>query len=285
MTKAAHSCSLLWLLAWPALAAGVELRFAPEADYGPFVYADAQGRVGGLSVELLQALAPLGGFQVRTLPPRSLHEILSATQRGEVDVISSLRPTAERSRFLAFTEPYVSVPAVLALPPGRASQSELAALNGHAVGVGRGYAVEGFVRERYPGVRWVSFDDDRLALQAMLRGEVEAVVADLASLHFLNQRDASMLRFEVHQHIGFEYALSFAYPIERPDIGELLRKALRELPQPTRRQITQRWVPEGRFAYQDPRQADLRLIASLCIAAGLLSLFLVMRHHARTVGS
>lgn len=268
-----------WVLLsiWPLQSEAIELRFAPEIDYGPFVFVDDSGRAQGLSVELLQALAPLGGFQIRTLPARSLHENLLEVERGQVDLLSSLRPTAERSRFLAFTEPYVSVPAVLAFPPGRKQQQELAALGGHSVGVGRGYAVEGFVRLRYPLVRWVSFDDDRRALQAMKRGEIEAVVIDQASLHFIAQRNQPPLPYEIHQHIGFEYPLSFAYPIGRPDIGERLKSALRELPQRKRREIVQRWVHEGRFAYQDPRQANVRLIAAGGIGAGVLGLIIVLR--------
>lgn len=279
--KAAYAGSLLGLLLQPLLAGALTLRFAPEADYGPFVFADAQGQARGLSVELLQALAPLGGFQIQTLPARSLHEHLAAVQRGEVDLLSSLRPTAERSRYLAFTEPYVVVPAVLVLPPGQAHQQTLQALQGQVLGVGRGYAVESFVRERYPAVQWLSFTDDHQALLAMGRGEIRGLVADMASLHFLSQRGTAAPRYEIHQHIGFEYPLSFAYPLAREDIGERLRTALRALPPKTRAEIVQRWIPAGLNAYEDPRHGDLRQLAVACIAAGLLGLYLMRRTLSR----
>jgi ABC-type amino acid transport substrate-binding protein len=269
------------LLLQPLLAGALTLRFAPEADYGPFVFSDAQGQVRGLSVELLQALAPLGAFQIQTLPARSLHEHLAAAQRGEVDLLSSLRPTAERSRYLAFTEPYVVVPAVLVLPPGQARQQALQSLQGLPVGVGRGYAVEQFVRDRYPAVQWRSFADDHQALLAMGRGEIRGLVADMASLHFLAQRDAATPRYEIHQHIGFEYPLSFAYPLAREDIGERLRRALRALPAQSRREIVQRWIPAGLNAYEDPRHADLRLLAVSCIGLGLLGMYLVRQSQRR----
>jgi ABC-type amino acid transport substrate-binding protein len=275
--KAVYAGFLLGLLLQPWLAGALTLRFAPEADYGPFVFADAQGQARGLSVDLLEVLAPLGGFQIQTLPARSLHEHLAAAQRGEVDLLSSLRPTAERSRYLAFTEPYVVVPAVLVLPPGQARQQALQSLQGLPVGVGRGYAVEQFVRERYPAVQWLSFTDDHQALQAMGRGEIRGLVADMASLHFLTQRNANAPRYEIHQHIGFEYPLSFAYPLAREDIGERLRKALRALPPQTRQEIVQRWIPAGLNGYEDPRQSDLRLLSISCIAAGLLGLYLLRR--------
>ena len=46
--------------------------------------------------------SPSVRFALTTLP----------AQRGEVDLVSSLRPTPERAAYLAFTAPYVQVPAV-----------------------------------------------------------------------------------------------------------------------------------------------------------------------------
>lgn len=95
-----------------ALAAG-EIRFAPEKDYGPFVYQTAEGRVEGLSIDILEAVKSGLDSPVLMLPAQPLAAILEAARRGEVDLISSLRPTPERSAYLAFTSPYVQVPAVL----------------------------------------------------------------------------------------------------------------------------------------------------------------------------
>ena len=103
-----------------------EIRFAPEKDYGPFVYQTADGKVVGLSIDILEALKPGLDSPVQVLPPQSLAVILEAAKRGEVDLISSLRPTPERSAYLAFTSPYVQVPAVLVV---RQSLSPSAAIN------------------------------------------------------------------------------------------------------------------------------------------------------------
>lgn len=91
------------------------VRFAPEADYPPFVYADRDGQIRGLSVDLLRAIAPRAGLDIQTLPPRDLADILQGVKTGEVDLVSSLRPTPERSSFLS--------PASTGTPTGRTQPS------------------------------------------------------------------------------------------------------------------------------------------------------------------
>src|SRR5690606_29335890 len=50
------------------------VRFAPERDYGPFVFQREDGRIDGLSVEMLGLLRERAGLNVHTLPARPLKE-------------------------------------------------------------------------------------------------------------------------------------------------------------------------------------------------------------------
>lgn len=241
--------ALLPGLAPPACAADsptLPVRFAPERDYGPFVFADEQGRVQGLSVDLLARLAPAAGLQLQTLAPAPLAQQLALLRAGGADLVSSLRPTPERAEYLAFTRPYVTVPAILvvragAAPPGADGQSQLLTLAGRPVAVGAGYAVEGFARERFPQVRWMPVPDDVQALRGVLDGRFDAAVVDAASAAFITQRHG-MSQLGAAGPIGFDYALSLAVPKARTDLVERLDAAIAALPLPARNEIQQRWM-------------------------------------------
>ena len=91
-----HACLALGLVAGvPSGWAGdaLRLRFAPEKDYGPFIYETHEGQVEGLSADFLNAMAAQGELQIDTLPAQPLAAILEAARQGQVDLISSLRPT------------------------------------------------------------------------------------------------------------------------------------------------------------------------------------------------
>ena len=248
----------------PALATPPAVRFAPEKDYAPFVFEAADGRVQGLSIDVLQALLPQLDMNLITLPAQPLAAILEAAQRGEVDLVSSLRPTPERAAYLAFTAPYVQVPAVLVVRQS-ISPARLSDLNGQRVAVGQGYAVESFVRQNYKGIDWHAVPDDLTALRGLLEGRYEGVVADVASVSHA-VRVHRIQGLQVAQAIGFDYPLSFAYRKTLTPLGTQLDAALLALDPQRLRQITDRWIDAEALTFEDPRRIVLRWVG-LALAA------------------
>ncbi|MFZ2870572.1 transporter substrate-binding domain-containing protein [Zavarzinia sp.] len=222
-------------------AADLRIRFAPEKDYGPFVYRDESGQILGLSVDILREVATAGDLSVDMLPARSLGDILEAVRAGDVDLVSSLRPNPERGTFLDFSQAYVAVPAIL-VERAVGPRHVLDEMAGRRVAVGKGFAVEAFVRNKYPAVEWVALPDDSQCLQALADGQVDAVVADAASVAFVRSRQ-QLPELTTGAPVGFDYALSFAYPKGRVDIGAALEKGLRALTSDQRRAIFDRWMP------------------------------------------
>jgi len=271
---------LLLLLAAPMATAQslepLDVRFGAEADYGPFVYAEADGRVRGLSVDMLNLVARQANLRVQNLPPRPLKELLESVQRREIDLLSSLRPTPERSAILLFSRPYVSVPAVVVLrgldPLRHVSAAELwGALRGKSVAVGSGYAVEAFVRKSWPEVRLQGVPDDVQALQGLQQGAYAAAVVDLASLAFI-ARQHGLADLHAVQPVGFEYALSFAVPLERTDLLKRIEAGLAAVPAPERSALVARWMTPLELRDKAPSDGPLHLLAlSLLALASVLA--------------
>ena len=245
------------------------IRFAPEKDYAPFVSANPAGQVQGLSVDVLEILKPRLETTVQVLPADNLTNILKAARRGEVDLISSLRPTPERAEFLSFTEPYVKVPAVLVVKVGAAFTS-LKDLANRSVAVGKGYAVEGFVRSNYPKVQWVAMPDDVSALRDLMKGDVDAVVADIASVSDA-RRHSGIEGVRVVETLPFEYELSFAYRKELKALGIALDAGLKEITPATRQALLRRWIDTETLAYEDPLLKWVRKLALALLMLALVS--------------
>jgi ABC-type amino acid transport substrate-binding protein len=231
----------------PAAAPGApEIRFGPEADYGPFVYQGEGGRAEGLSIDMLGLVQRQAGLRVQTLPARPLNEWLALARRGEVDLLSSLRPTPERADYLLFSLPYVRVPAVLVVRAGHplaggTDTVALAPLHGRPVAVGAGYAVESFVRSRQPGVAWQAVPDDVVALRGVADGRFEAAVVDTASASFIARRHG-IKGLATAGPVGFEYMLSFAVRKDRPELLEAVDAGIRAIPAAERAAVVERWL-------------------------------------------
>jgi len=252
--------------AWPATRAPV--RFAPERAYGPFVYLAADGTVQGLSVDYLKAVVRETGLPVTYLPPAPLDRNLALVRAREADLLSSLRPTPERSQYLAFTQHYVSIPAVVVVRVADKGRADLQALAGRQVAVGRSYAVEHYVRQRYPSVRWVPVPDDEEGLTGVRDGRFDAAVADVASVRFI-VRHHRLEGLRIGLPVGFDYALSFAYRRDWPELGAILEAGLRRLSSAERQALYGRWVEPYRDAQSEGDRTVLLAVGLGCIALAI----------------
>jgi len=257
-------------------------RFAPEQDYAPFIYQDPQGRLRGLSVEVLDRVVHHTGLRLQVLPARPLNDILVAARNGQADLITSLRPTPERSTYLDFTRPYVRVPAVL-VTRQPSDPRQLTELVRQPVGVGEGYAVQAHGRREHPGIDWRGYPNDAAALGALVRGEVQAVVADVASVVHLRQRHPAWAVLAIRGPVGFEYPLSLAYPKGQTALGQALEHGLRAITPAEQADIQRRWLdPEVRQGAHSHHPLITRVgLMLLLVGAGLVLGQALWRHPGR----
>lgn len=245
------------------------LVWAAEADYQPFIFIE-QGQPAGLSYDLLMLLQKRLDLPLQRAPQAPLSELLDSAKAGKIDLLTSLRANPERAKYLAFTAPYIQVPTVLLLRRDQDKQQELEQLKGRKVAVGKGYAVESYVRQRYPEVDWQALPSDRIGVEALLRRELDAVVLDLGSASYLlEQFPADEL--QIGPRISFDYPLSLAYRKDLPELGVILEQGLRSITRDEREALSRRWLrPLPTPARNHERPLLAVSVALLLISAALL---------------
>lgn len=253
------------------------VRFAPERDYGPFVFQRGDGTIDGLSVEMLSLLQQRVGLSITTLPARPLNEQLQALRSREADLVSSLRATPQRGEYALFTLPYVSVPAVLVVRTDQPDR-QLAAMAGEAVAVGQGYAVEPVMRQRYPKVAWQAVSDDAAALRGLAQRRFTAAVVDAASFVHVS-REQRLEGLRIAGPADFDYTLSFAVRKDWPELRDALDAAIRALPREQRQAVLRRWLGEPVLPQRTPWAT--RIGWALLAAGVLVALLAGVRHWRR----
>lgn len=248
------------------------IRWLPERDYAPFVSVGPDGQARGLSVEILMRIGQRLGLPLQPLPARPLRELLVLAQHRQGDLLTSLRATPERSAYLLFTRPYVSVPTVLVArrpAEGRPSRMGLGDLAGRPVAVGSGFAVEATVRAAYPAVEWRGVPSDQDGLAGVAAGRFGAAVVDAASAAHLMAR-SDLRGLAAVGDIGYRYELSFAVRSDWPVLREILDLGIAALPRADLLALRQHWLtalPEDADAGLTPLASGLGL--ALLAAGGL----------------
>ncbi len=157
------------------------LRVGLSGDQPPFSMRGRDGKLMGLDVDLAETLAKAMGLETE-LVALPFAELLPALESARVDlVISALTITPERNARVPFAGPYyVSGTAALTRSDELAHVTSIDVLNG----ADRRYAAvagttnEAFARDQLPAATLVSTRDFDEAVELVLAGEVDAVLAD-----------------------------------------------------------------------------------------------------------
>ena len=217
------------------------LRVGLETDYPPFSFVGPDGLPAGISVDYLRLLEARTGLHFEVTARGDLATLLEKARRGEVDVLTSLMRTPEREATLSFTRPYFASPAVLVVRRDHRGPERLEDMGDELVAVGRGYAVEEYLRSRHPGLQLVLAPDDAASLRLLLSGGAAAAVVDLASLSWIVNA-TGMQGLRVLEDVGFTYQLSLASRRDLPHVQRFLDEALAAIPPADARRIREEWI-------------------------------------------
>ena len=228
--------------AWIAGHSGT-IRVAPENNYPPFSFVQ-DGAWQGLSADMITLMQEHMPRQFQVLPAHDLDHILAQVRQGHVDVVTSLKETTERSRFLSFTPPYIQVPTAILVKSGAVLDAWPQGFVGRNVAVGKGYGVQSYLEQKYPAIHLSLVADDLEGMRQLSFGAVDAVIMDMASASYFIERE-KFTNLRVAGGFEYTYDLSFAVRKDDPDLRDLLSKALDHIPQRDMDALVRKWMPFG----------------------------------------
>ena len=150
-----------------------------DAAYAPFEFQNEKGEIVGLSVELLNAVAAKGGFEVKFVNT-PWEGIFNALGQGDRDIlISSITITDERKQTMDFSDPYFDAVQLIAVKEN-SKVAKFDDLKKLKVGVQTGTTGDEVVTKLQGKTATTikRFESTPLALKELEAGGVDAVVAD-----------------------------------------------------------------------------------------------------------
>ncbi|MGL4860819.1 MAG: arginine ABC transporter substrate-binding protein [Enterobacteriaceae bacterium] len=159
-------------------AAAEKIRFASSPTNPPFESLDENNQFVGFDIDVAQALCKEMQAEC-TFHKQPFDSLITALKFRRYDaVIAGMDITAERSKQVAFSDPYYSNEAILIARKGK--YSEVNALNGKRVGMENGTTHQRYLQARYPQINVIAYDSYQNALIDLLNGRLDAVFGDTA---------------------------------------------------------------------------------------------------------
>ncbi|WP_158502083.1 transporter substrate-binding domain-containing protein [Vitiosangium sp. GDMCC 1.1324] len=244
------------------------LVFQSYPDSPPLSFINDQGTFSGIAADYLRLVERNLGFTFRRAAPTSVSVLLQNMREGKVDVASGLAPTPERSEYLLFTEPYVRIPTLIIVRQGTWERLTLEEMKGLRIAVGRSFGVHDYLTRQHPELQLVPVSTDLESLLRLATGEVDAVIADVATSSYLIAQE-NLTNLHVAGTTPYFYDIAMAIRRDEPILHSILQKGLSQVSDEERARIWRKWV----YTWESPFYLDplfWRFVAIVTVGVGVV---------------
>lgn len=213
------------------------------ANWQPLIIENADGSFAGIDGDTVGLINQVFGTRIR-FRTGIWEDLVESAARREIDGLSSSAAHPERAKDFLFTDPYTRVgKAIMARSGNPLNVRSVADLKGKRIGFGSGNLANQKLLEGMAGVIPVPLETELEVLNALMRGQVDAMMGGETFLYYLAERDIS----SVQQVLTLDAATNLVFSIRKdwPLLVSAINKVLTALPQSERLAIKRRYLPEG----------------------------------------
>lgn len=248
------------------------LKVGIDRDFAPLQYADDKGKARGFSIDFLNLIGVNVGVSFEFIPV-AWFELEPMLQRGEIDIISDMTPTDERTKTISFSSPVSSHQTHIFVLSHVVDIEHPKDLQGYRVAVPKGTAVALKIKSEYPAIIATDFVTSKEAINALLSGDVDAAIGyDFGFRHALFELGAKGIK-QTGPPVTTEYGC-IAVRKESATLLSIIDKGVNSIREEQKLSIQRKWV--GTQPYHDSLQYLLEKHANWLapIAAGVIGIAL-----------
>ncbi|MBU4606171.1 MAG: transporter substrate-binding domain-containing protein, partial [Proteobacteria bacterium] len=218
------------------------IRVAQDPGWPPIEFVDEQGNPSGMAGDYLRLIEQRLGIKFKWVPTQSWQEAYAKLKRWEIDMTTSVTITPERTKFWAFTKPYMKIPIAVFAQADVTYLAGLRELSGKKVAVVSGYAVNDWIPKDFPKIRLVQVSNAKDGLALLQQGEVFAFIDNMLVVSYYLAK-LKMANVKIAGETPYQNAQAMAVRKDWPLLVGMLQKALDSISPKERDEIYQRWLP------------------------------------------
>jgi len=209
--------------------------WAVEENRPPGVYIDETAQVRGRVPAYLAVISKMTGLAFKPIPVGGLGAAVEAVANGQIDLVTSVRPTTERSKRLGFTAPFADNKGVFLFGNNQKPNSPLRA------GVQVGDSAKEYLEENFPGIKIVELDEYEESLVLLQRNSLDFVMMNEATADFLSRK----FNTKFHKvQTDFNYQTTFGFRKDRLLLGSIMSKAILAISLQDKEKLNEAWKTE-----------------------------------------
>jgi two-component system sensor histidine kinase EvgS len=225
-----------WIAAHPVVRVGV------DTDSAPYTFIDSHGEFAGMFADLLKLVSHRTGLRFEAVPRDTIDALEDDLKSGHTSLVTTLTPTPERRKFLAFTADVVPMTWALVARGDDRSITGLRSLRGKRLALTRGHGLADQLMASHPEIRFVFARTATEAMRLVARGDADASLQTMAAANLAVERylsdplriAATLSDAPASARFGVTYA--------SPELLDILDKALAGMAPAERAIIASKWL-------------------------------------------
>lgn len=196
-----------------------------------------QGRYQGMVADYIQLIMGNIELNYEIVPSTSWQQSLKYIQNGRCELLAGAMQTIERSQSLDFTQPYLNVPAVIAVKADE-NKKPLAEMT---VGVIDKSAFHEILATRYPKMKIISVDHVVEGLRMLQAGQIDGFVGAAASIAHI-AKEFQISDIAISDELRDSWDFSIAVKNDIPYLQNIINKSIASITSDEQESIINRWV-------------------------------------------
>lgn len=212
-----------------------------DPSWAPVEYFDSNGEVAGITSDNLRILSDTLGIRFNVAKGVNWVEVLEKMKAKEIDVITSITPSEERSQYMLFTRPHLKLPMVIVMRDDAQFIDGMESLAGMKIAIVKGYIIQTYLEQDYPDYTVLEFNNMTEAMKAVADGKADAVIGTIAIINLIkNEHNLPML--QVAATTPYSYDLCFGVRKDMPELVQILEKGLSSITPREKAILIEKWT-------------------------------------------
>jgi len=212
-----------------------------DQNYMPFDALDEDSKHTGMAADYIALLSERIGVTFEIIPTESWTDSLAKAKAGEVDIVSMLNKTPDRSEYLDFTDPFFLSEVVIVARERVWLVNGLDDIKDEPLAVGEGYWVEESIQRDYPEINLVPAKSTLDGLRQVAANDAFATVATLIEAAYLIQKEG-FDHLKIVGHTKYNTELRVGVRKEDKVLLSILQKGVRSLSDREKNDIFAKWA-------------------------------------------